>query len=197
MPANRPGAARDGSRRGRPRRSRRWRPRAAFDRPGSHGRPHRRHRRRPARRSTWYLAVGSGGVWKTENAGVTWTPIFDDQPSYSIGCVALDPSTPGHRLGRHRRERQRPPRRLGRRRLQEPRRWQELGSGWGSRPRSTSARSSSIRETATWSTSPPRARSGARRRARPLQDLDGGATWERVLADRRRHRHHRRRLRSA
>ena len=48
----------------------------------------------PRDSSTWYLAVGSGGVWKTGNAGVTWTPIFDDQPSYSIGVVALDPSTP-------------------------------------------------------------------------------------------------------
>ena len=48
----------------------------------------------PADRSTWYLAVGSGGVWKTENAGVTWQPIFDDQPVYSTGCVAIDPSSP-------------------------------------------------------------------------------------------------------
>jgi photosystem II stability/assembly factor-like uncharacterized protein len=42
----------------------------------------------------WYVAVGSGGVWKTRNAGVTWTPIFDDQPSYSIGCVTIDPQDP-------------------------------------------------------------------------------------------------------
>ncbi|MEO1309809.1 MAG: glycosyl hydrolase [Pseudomonadota bacterium] len=41
--------------------------------------------------ATWYVAVGSGGVWKTENAGTTWTPIFDDQPSYSIGSLAIDP----------------------------------------------------------------------------------------------------------
>ena len=27
----------------------------------------------------WYVAVGSGGVWKTTNAGITWKPIFDDQ----------------------------------------------------------------------------------------------------------------------
>lgn len=40
----------------------------------------------------WYTAVGSGGVWKTENAGTTWTPIFDDQPVYSTGDVTIDPS---------------------------------------------------------------------------------------------------------
>ncbi len=48
----------------------------------------------PRDSSTWYVAVGSGGVWKTENSGITWMPIFDDQPSYSIGCVTLDPSSP-------------------------------------------------------------------------------------------------------
>jgi photosystem II stability/assembly factor-like uncharacterized protein len=48
----------------------------------------------PKRQSTWYVAVGSGGVWKTTNAGTTWTPIFDHQASYSIGCVALDPRNP-------------------------------------------------------------------------------------------------------
>ena len=45
----------------------------------------------PTNRSEWYVAVGSGGLWKTLNSGTTWTPIFDDQPSYSIGCVAIDP----------------------------------------------------------------------------------------------------------
>ena len=42
----------------------------------------------------WYVAVGSGGVWKTTNAGTTWKPIFDHQTSYSIGCVKLDPQNP-------------------------------------------------------------------------------------------------------
>ena len=48
----------------------------------------------PADQSTWYVAVGSGGVWKTTNAGTTWTPIFDNQGSYSIGCLTLDPNNP-------------------------------------------------------------------------------------------------------
>ncbi len=48
----------------------------------------------PTDGSTWYVGVGSGGVWKTTNAGVTFEPIFDDQPSYSIGEVALAPTNP-------------------------------------------------------------------------------------------------------
>ena len=48
----------------------------------------------PKNRSIWYVAVGSGGVWKTMNAGTTWTPIFDGQASYSIGCLTLDPNSP-------------------------------------------------------------------------------------------------------
>jgi photosystem II stability/assembly factor-like uncharacterized protein len=44
--------------------------------------------------ATWYVAVGSGGVWKTVNAGTTWTPLFDEESVYSIGCVTLDPSNP-------------------------------------------------------------------------------------------------------
>jgi photosystem II stability/assembly factor-like uncharacterized protein len=42
----------------------------------------------------WYVAVGSGGVWKTMNSGVTWTPIFDGENSYSTGCVIIDPNNP-------------------------------------------------------------------------------------------------------
>jgi photosystem II stability/assembly factor-like uncharacterized protein len=48
----------------------------------------------PENENIWYVAVGSGGVWKTVNSGTTWTPIFDDQPSYSIGTIAIDPNNP-------------------------------------------------------------------------------------------------------
>jgi photosystem II stability/assembly factor-like uncharacterized protein len=42
----------------------------------------------------WYVGVGSGGVWKTVNAGTTWQSVFDGQESYSIGCITIDPSNP-------------------------------------------------------------------------------------------------------
>lgn len=48
----------------------------------------------PTNENIWYVAVGSGGVWKTTNSGTTWTPVFDDQASYSIGAVSIDPNNP-------------------------------------------------------------------------------------------------------
>jgi photosystem II stability/assembly factor-like uncharacterized protein len=48
----------------------------------------------PRDKAHYYLAVASGGVWETVNAGTTWKPIFDDQGSYSIGCVTVDPHNP-------------------------------------------------------------------------------------------------------
>jgi len=48
----------------------------------------------PENKNVMYVAVGSGNVWKTTNAGTTWTPIFENQASYSIGCITLDPSNP-------------------------------------------------------------------------------------------------------
>ncbi|MDX1629507.1 MAG: glycosyl hydrolase, partial [Fulvivirga sp.] len=48
----------------------------------------------PSDKTNWYVAVGSGGVWKTNNSGITWQPVFDEQLSYSIGCVSIDPANP-------------------------------------------------------------------------------------------------------
>jgi photosystem II stability/assembly factor-like uncharacterized protein len=48
----------------------------------------------PADRKTWYVAVHSGNIFKTTNAGTTWSAIFDDQASYSIGYLAIDPKNP-------------------------------------------------------------------------------------------------------
>ncbi|MBY6203292.1 hypothetical protein [Halomonas denitrificans] len=43
---------------------------------------------------TFYAGVASGGVWKTTNGGITWTPIFDNEGSYAVGVVELDPEDP-------------------------------------------------------------------------------------------------------
>jgi photosystem II stability/assembly factor-like uncharacterized protein len=48
----------------------------------------------PENHSEYYLATAGGGVWKTSNAGVTFSPIFDDEGSFSIGCISIDPNNP-------------------------------------------------------------------------------------------------------
>src|SRR5205823_474833 len=48
----------------------------------------------PRDRSHYFVAVASGGVWKTTNAGTTWAPVFDNEGSFSIGYVAMDPKNP-------------------------------------------------------------------------------------------------------
>jgi photosystem II stability/assembly factor-like uncharacterized protein len=48
----------------------------------------------PSRPWVLYVAAGSGGVWKSENNGLTWTPIFDDESTFSIGEIAIAPSNP-------------------------------------------------------------------------------------------------------
>jgi cyclophilin family peptidyl-prolyl cis-trans isomerase/photosystem II stability/assembly factor-like uncharacterized protein len=49
------------------------------------------HRSQP---HTFYMAAVNGGIWKTTDAGRTWAPIFDDQPTGSIGSLAVAPSDP-------------------------------------------------------------------------------------------------------
>jgi photosystem II stability/assembly factor-like uncharacterized protein len=48
----------------------------------------------PSQPFTFYMGMVNGGVWKTVNAGRTWTPIFDEQPTGSIGSIAVAPSDP-------------------------------------------------------------------------------------------------------
>ncbi|HEY8412481.1 MAG TPA: hypothetical protein VIK76_13800 [Pyrinomonadaceae bacterium] len=48
----------------------------------------------PKNPAKYFVGVASGGVWKTVNAGTTWTPVFDTEGSYSIGAIVLDPKNP-------------------------------------------------------------------------------------------------------
>lgn len=48
----------------------------------------------PSQPNVFYIGVNNGGVWKTTDFGHTWKPIFDDQPTGSIGTVSIAPSDP-------------------------------------------------------------------------------------------------------
>jgi hypothetical protein len=42
----------------------------------------------------YYVASGNGGLWETNNSGITFTSVFDNLDSYSIGAVEIDPTNP-------------------------------------------------------------------------------------------------------
>ena len=45
----------------------------------------------PKNPHVWYVAMAAGGLWKTTNSGLTFTPIFDNYGVYSMCCVLVDP----------------------------------------------------------------------------------------------------------
>src|SRR5512146_1397756 len=42
-----------------------------------------------------FVGAATGGIWKSVNGGLTWKPVFDDQPVAAIGALAIDPENPG------------------------------------------------------------------------------------------------------
>ncbi|HEY3739404.1 MAG TPA: glycosyl hydrolase [Bryobacteraceae bacterium] len=48
----------------------------------------------PKNHAIFYVGVASGGVWKTTNAGISFSPVFEHEGSYSIGVVLVDPKNP-------------------------------------------------------------------------------------------------------
>ncbi|OLD15313.1 MAG: glycoside hydrolase [Acidobacteriales bacterium 13_1_40CM_3_55_5] len=48
----------------------------------------------PGQPNVFYMAPNNGGVWKTTDYGRTWNPVFDDQPTGSVGALAIAPSNP-------------------------------------------------------------------------------------------------------
>src|SRR5688500_13306517 len=43
---------------------------------------------------TVYVGAATGGLWRSKNRGVTWEPLFDEQPVHAIGSVAVFPANP-------------------------------------------------------------------------------------------------------
>ncbi len=152
----------------------------------------------PTDRKIYYVAVASGGVWKTTNAGTTWTPIFDDQRLLLDRLRGARPEEPERRLGRHRREQQPAQRRLRRRRLQVARRRQDAGRTSASTTSEhigkilIDPRDSNVVYVAAQG---PLWGPGGDRGL--YKTTDGGKTWKKVLDDQREHRRHRRRARPA
>ncbi len=80
----------------------------------------------PSQPNVFYIGFDNGGVWRSTDYGSTWVPLFDYQPTGSIGAIAVAPSDPNIDLCRQRR-RHHPPRPRHRRwRLQIHRRRQDL-----------------------------------------------------------------------
>jgi len=48
----------------------------------------------PGDRTTYFAGAATGGLWKTDDAGLHWRPVFDDQPVHAIGAIAVAPSDP-------------------------------------------------------------------------------------------------------
>ena len=116
-----------------PTRQRPWSGAASDPRPPADASPISRCRKTPGEPLEIYVATTSGGIFKSTNEGVSWTPVFDHAGGMmSIGAVAVAPSNPLGGLGGHRRGRQPPELLVGRRRLQIASTAARTGRRWGS-----------------------------------------------------------------
>ncbi len=55
----------------------------------------------PNHPNVYYVATAAGGVWKSENRGNDWTPIFDDARSFNMCCILIDPKDSERPVARH------------------------------------------------------------------------------------------------
>ena len=116
----------------------------------------------PSPSKTLFVAAAGGGIWKSQNNGISWRPVFDDKDVVAMGMLAIAPSGHEHHVRRHGRAELAKHHRAGRRRLQVHRRRRCTGRSWASRRRSTSAASRSTRATPTPCTWRRSARRGKR-----------------------------------
>ena len=151
----------------------------------------------PKNPSVWYVATAFGGLWKTTNRGITFTPIFDD--GGVVHAVLRGHRSEGleRHLARHRREHQPAQRALRRRRLQVDPTRARRGSGWASQ---TSEHIGQILDRSAQLERRLRRRAGPAvlggRRARRIQDDRRRRDVDGESHDQRRHRRQRHRVRS-
>ena len=93
----------------------------------------------PSQPNVFYIGAVNGGVWKTNDYGRTWKPIFDDQPTGSIGAIAVAPSDPNIIYVGSGEGLQRPDLSAGDGIYKSDRRRQDLDASWASRRPADSA----------------------------------------------------------
>ena len=136
----------------------------------------------PSQPNVFYIGFDNGGVWRSTDYGSTWVPLFDNQPTGSIGAIAVAPVEPQHHLCGHRR-RHHPARSCGgRRRVQIHRRGQDLDAPGPARfadDRQYRCRPQESRTGCSWR------RSGHPYGPNPergiFRSTDGGAHFDKVL----------------
>ena len=136
----------------------------------------------PSQPNVFYIGAVNGGVWKTTDYGRTWTPIFDDQPTGSIGAIAIAPSNPDIIYVGSGEGLQRPDLSTGDGIYKSVRRRQQRGRTLVSGMVNRFRRSSSTRAIRTGCSSPCSAtRTAPAKNAAIFRSTDGGQTFTKVL----------------